>query len=297
VDPAAVLSYVPHVVILVALIVFAAKRRTWGRPALFGVGYYLAALFPVLGFFDIYYHRFSYVADHFQYLPMVGLIALAVHAIAHGLDKLGAAKMLSADNTKAAGQALTIVALVACGYLTWQRAAVFQSSERLCHDTLQKNPDSWIAHHKLGECLQRRYARDPNQLLAAMQHFRRALELQPEHPHVLEGLGNTLRLLQRDADALPYLRRAVDADPDNAIFRVNLGAVLERMRQLPEAITHYEQAVRSRPDLPAARASLGQALLRAGKPTDAIPHLREAVRLDPNDSRSASLLRHAEPVP
>jgi hypothetical protein len=33
--------------------------------------------FPVLGFFNVYYFRFSFVADHFQYLASMGPLALA----------------------------------------------------------------------------------------------------------------------------------------------------------------------------------------------------------------------------
>ena len=53
-------------------------RRSWGRPLLFALAYYSLLLSPVLGFFDIYYMRFSYVADHYQYLALVGIVALAV---------------------------------------------------------------------------------------------------------------------------------------------------------------------------------------------------------------------------
>jgi len=35
---------------------------------------------PVLGFFDQYFYRYSFVADHFQYLASVGVIALACAA-------------------------------------------------------------------------------------------------------------------------------------------------------------------------------------------------------------------------
>src|SRR5439155_16692755 len=51
-------------------------RRAWGRVALFGLGYFIIALFPALGLFDMYYLALSRVADHFVYLPLIGIVAL-----------------------------------------------------------------------------------------------------------------------------------------------------------------------------------------------------------------------------
>ena len=41
-----------------------------------------ALLFPVLGFFDVYFFRYSFVGDHFQYLASMGPLALLGAALA-----------------------------------------------------------------------------------------------------------------------------------------------------------------------------------------------------------------------
>ena len=43
---------------------------------LFGLGCFTVMLFPVLGFFDMYFLALSRVADHFAYLPLTALAAL-----------------------------------------------------------------------------------------------------------------------------------------------------------------------------------------------------------------------------
>jgi len=53
-------------------------RERVGRGPLVGVLFFGGTLFPALGFFDVYPFRYSYVADHFQYLASIGLIALLV---------------------------------------------------------------------------------------------------------------------------------------------------------------------------------------------------------------------------
>ncbi|HTT56885.1 MAG TPA: hypothetical protein VMF63_07240, partial [Opitutaceae bacterium] len=47
-------------------------RGVFFAGAVFGV-----SLFPVLGFFNVYFFRYSFVADHFQYLASMGALALA----------------------------------------------------------------------------------------------------------------------------------------------------------------------------------------------------------------------------
>ena len=53
------------------------RLRTWSRAPLAAWLIFGGSLFPVLGFFNVYPFRYTFVADHFQYLPNLALIALA----------------------------------------------------------------------------------------------------------------------------------------------------------------------------------------------------------------------------
>ena len=79
--------------------------------------------------------RYSFVADHFQYLAGVGLITLC----AAGLARMP--RIIPA----------TLVVLL--GALTWQQAGIYRNLETLWRDTLAKNPDCWLAHNNLGVAL------------------------------------------------------------------------------------------------------------------------------------------------
>ena len=50
---------------------------------LFGV-----TLAPALGFVNVYPFKFSFVADHFQYLASIAVIALVAAGIARGVGKV-----------------------------------------------------------------------------------------------------------------------------------------------------------------------------------------------------------------
>jgi len=54
-----------------------AYRTTWSRPLLFAWGFFCAALVPVLGFTDVGFMKYSLVADHYQHIAVIGVIALA----------------------------------------------------------------------------------------------------------------------------------------------------------------------------------------------------------------------------
>ena len=65
-----------------------ASRRRWRGP-LAALLFFAGTLFPVLGFFNVYPFRYSFVADHFQYLASLGMITLASAGVALLLARYG----------------------------------------------------------------------------------------------------------------------------------------------------------------------------------------------------------------
>ena len=125
-----------------------------GRPALLGLGWYLVLLFPVLGFFDIYYHRFSLLADHFQYLPIIGLVGWTVHVGSKALARLAGTWLgLAGKRHRYASVLIGIAVIGSCLSLTWQRSHVFANDGALARDAADKYPTSWLAFQKSGEFL------------------------------------------------------------------------------------------------------------------------------------------------
>ncbi len=48
----------------------------WGRPLLFVWGFFCVALLPVLGFIDVAFMQYSLVANHYQHIALIGIVAL-----------------------------------------------------------------------------------------------------------------------------------------------------------------------------------------------------------------------------
>ena len=58
--------------VAVGVALWRCRNRAWCQAVLFGGGFFVVALLPVLGFFDVFYFRYSFVADHFQYAGQRG---------------------------------------------------------------------------------------------------------------------------------------------------------------------------------------------------------------------------------
>src|SRR5438876_2499936 len=71
------MAYLPFLAATLGLIVLWALPGRGGRALFFAAAYYVVSLFPVLGFFSVYFFRYSFVSDHFQYLASMGPLALA----------------------------------------------------------------------------------------------------------------------------------------------------------------------------------------------------------------------------
>jgi protein O-mannosyl-transferase len=138
-------SYLPGVILVGCVTLFWWKRDTWGRPFFFGVGYFVVMLLPVLGFFDLCFYYYSWVADHWQYYSIIGVIALTVA----GGDMLR--RRLSV-RPRLLAAAATVVLLALLGIATWRRESVYASDVALWRDNLSRNPCVW-AHNNLANSL------------------------------------------------------------------------------------------------------------------------------------------------
>jgi protein O-mannosyl-transferase len=136
IDHGRLVSWLPGALLIVCFFVFWRGRKSWGRAALFGFGYFTVALFPVLGFFDQAFFRFSLVADHWQYYSIIGVIALGV-AVGERICR----KIAGEDNSsvKAIGSVVLLMVLTAA---TWTRASLYADSGALWRDTIAKNPEA-----------------------------------------------------------------------------------------------------------------------------------------------------------
>jgi len=258
----------PATALLMTLGLWMVSRRN--RGPLVAWLFFVGTLFPALGFFNAYPFRFSFVADHFQYLAMIGPLTLA----AAGIDKLfGRLK----DGRAFWEPQFCGTLLLILGGLTWYQCGLYADGETLWRATLARNPDCWMAHNNLGYILSQK-----GEVFEATAHFQKALQLNPDYTQALNNLGVTL-LQQGEVDAaIAQFQKALQSDPDNEETRYNLGNALLQQGNVNGAVAQYQKALQVNPDYAEARNNLGNALFKKGDVAGAIAQYQKALRINPD---------------
>lgn len=265
------ISFLPLAALVIGLFVLWLYRATWGRPYFFAFAYFIAALLPVLGLVEGTFWKFSFVADHFQYLASMGPLALVAALASQAWTPVD-------RNYPQLGLVASTAVLLIFGALTWQRALVFKNDETLWIDTLVSNPDCWIAHNDLGTFLLKN-----NQPAEAAAHIQRAVDLNPYYSAGHQNLGVILLKEGRVDDALAEFQTAIQIDPKDPGALDNLGNALLHAGKLDAAIQAYQASLRLNPVRIDARNGYGLALLQLGRADEAIADLQQLLADVPHD--------------
>jgi tetratricopeptide (TPR) repeat protein len=248
------------------------RRRARGPLA--ALLFFIGSLFPVLGFVNLYGARYSWVWDHWQYLPDLGLLALAAAALARAWEwaesRLGWPGLVPAT-------ALAVL----LGSLTWSHCGMFHDDQTLYRATLARNPGCWMAHNNLALLL----VDLPGRLPEAITEYEAALRLNPDFAEGHNNLGVALsKLPGRKDDAIAQYEAALRIMPDYSEAHNNLGLAWSTMPgRLNDAIAQYEEALRIQPGFAGAHNNLGAIWSKMpGRLNDAIAQYEEALRLQPD---------------
>ena len=308
---------------LVATVAWMFRSRS--RAPLTVILLFVGTLFPALGFFNVYPFRFSFVADHFQYLASIALIA-------------GAAALLG--RRRQVELSLAAVLGIVLGTVTWQHAHAYTDAGTLYRTTISRNPSAWIAHNNLASLL---LAGDPTpaRIEEAMTHLQRALALKPDYAEAHYNLGTAFERLARRQEAAAAYTRALELapgerrtlqrlaavshdrasalleeglghedagrleeaaqaytaaaalDPSRSVIHRSLGRVYQKAGRRDEAIGAYQRALQADPKSFEAHNDLGVLFAQLGRVADALPHFRAAVSLRPDDAAARANLDQA----
>jgi tetratricopeptide (TPR) repeat protein len=244
-------------------------RRYVGRSVEVAAAFFIATLSPVLGFIMLYTFRYTFVADHYQYLACIGPIAL----VSAGLVKL--------TNSVKYGQsflfALGILILSTLGLLTWRQSASYRDSETVWRTTIDRNSNCWMAETNLGSELSQ-----SGDIDGAIAHLEKSLQLKFDVPESHNSLTYALFRKGNADDAITEAHVALNFDPTNADTHAALGMALMTKGLLDEAIAHLSKAVEILPNHSHAHYNLALALAEKGKTVDAIAHYEKAIEAQPD---------------
>ena len=241
-------------------------RNRVGRSVEVALLFFVATLGPMLGFIMLYTFRYSFVADHYQYLACLGPIALFSAALMRlpGLLKWQRRWPMAVF---CGGM------LIVLGALTWRQCGMYADMETLWRTTIARNPDSWMARNNLGLLLAAQ-----GKFSEAIPHYQQAIQLQPGFAETYNNLGLSLVAQGKISEATQRYEQALRLDPDYADAHNNLGNLLKSA----DAISHYDRALQLKPDFPEAHNNLAVELATQGKLEAAIQHYERALQLNPD---------------
>lgn len=289
-------------VFLVLLLGLYLYRQRDSRSILAALLVYAVTLFPALGFFDVYPMRYSFVADHFQYLASVPILALVGSLLT---------TVTAGTGWRYLGPGLVIGVL---GGASWSRSHAFLQEDLLWLDTMRKNPAAWIAYNNLGlvymnrgqladamAMFQTSIQVKPNHALAynnlamaqeragepgrARRSYERSLLLNPTDVRVLNHYGTLLARLEEHDAALEQYQRALAVNPNDVDVRINLGNLYAARGAAEQAAEQFQRALAISPDNADAHHNLGSLLLNQGRVEEALTQFMFALRVRSNVAR------------
>jgi tetratricopeptide (TPR) repeat protein len=120
-----------------------------------------------------------------------------------------------------------------------------------------------------------------NRLTEAEQAYRQVLDVQPNHPQALYGLGTICQKMGNYQAAEQLLSQALQFQPDSVETWFALGNLHQLQEQLSEAVNAYQQALKLRPDSAPIYYNLGFILQQQGQLDEAIKCYQKALELKP----------------
>ncbi|MFM7108298.1 MAG: tetratricopeptide repeat protein [Planctomycetaceae bacterium] len=287
------------------------NRAGWGRHVILGLGFFLLMVAPVLGFITISYMRITWAADHFIYLPMIGIVGLVAAAGGTWYRRAG----IDERPLIKAGAAVLIAALT---FLSFNYAACWVHEDALWTHTLAHNPDAWQAHNRLGakkfsrghvENFGAEAALRPEldvvktrirpenriQNLGAFYHFSWSTHLRPDLGETHNNLGtawsaraqmaaqqgNKQAADQCMSRAIEQFAEACRVTPHVPAIHVNLANALAAAGRFDEAAAKYRELLEKEPGNPALINNYGVALYKSGKKEESIVQFRKALAIAP----------------
>lgn len=266
------------VALTLAILVWVSR---WRRAPLAGMLFFIGTLVPVLGFLNVYPFRYSLVADHFQYLALLGIVVPVSAGIALLLKHLRSWQRWT-------GYMVCAFLLIAFTVRSHFQSGIYQDIETVWQTTIRKNPTAWMAHNNLGAFFLKKGRLDD-----AIDHFTKAIEIKPDEASVLDNLGSALLQKGNLDEAIVLYQKALELKPAQASIHYNLANALLARGEVDQAIAEYESTLAINPNHTDAQNNLGAVLFQRGKLEQAIDHYQKALEVNPQDVRAEANLAWA----
>jgi tetratricopeptide (TPR) repeat protein len=251
--------------ILYPLSVILAVGISWYSQTFLGKGLWLAftgyllLLFPALGFINYSFMRFSFVADHFQYLASVGPIIL----VATGVERLKV--KLTGIREREDSSRFNLIPWgigVVSGVLVFQLCGIYQNDLTFWSYNMMKNPEGFYPRDHLALALLN--SGKPNE---AVRVYQDGLQYRPEDDFLHFHLARALAKAGKNQEAIHHLRETIRINPHFANAHRNLALALASQGKMEGASAGFAEALRLSPHEPNYYNDYGLFLQGLAQPT------------------------------
>jgi tetratricopeptide (TPR) repeat protein len=275
------------------------------RKVLFGLLFFLVAIFPVLQFFSV---GSAIIAERYSYLSYLGLFIAMGFILQSVYQKL-------ADNFRSPFIVLLAVYLGFISIQTYNRIQVWQNDETLWGDVIETYADDYFAYMKRGSYRAKNGQGDaalsdlnqsisifPNdyytlnnrgmiyfsqrEYVQAEQDFTRAINLDSTQYEAFLNLGLIHLNTKNYIESAKHFKKASQLNPNNDLIFLNLGLLYERMDLIDDALIAYNTSIQLNPNNSLNYSYRGQFYYRLGKYTPAISDFEKSIALN-NEGASA----------
>ena len=246
------------------LILLWSCRHRIGKDPLAGVAFFIITLSPTLGFVDYGYMQYSFVADRYQYLAGLGLIAVlmggAIHAMQPYITSFGSVT----------GGAF-VVLVIGLGSLTWSQATIYQDEITFFRHIVSHNPIARGAYLNLGHALLQ-----ANRFEEGYEASLKAIELQPNDSKAHSYVAHALAQMGRYDESVESLKRALELDPTQKVLWKNYGTLQYELQRYEEAVVAFLKAIDLGADSALIRRDIANSYYGLGHHTKAMEWIGRA---------------------
>jgi protein O-mannosyl-transferase len=257
--------------VVIAVVAGGWSLRRWSRAPLAAALLFCGTLVPALGFVDVYPFRYSYVADHFQYLASIAVFTLVAAAVMRSFQR-------TAVNSGRAELALCMAVGVPLAALTWMQSHQYVDERTLYEATLRTNPACWLCHNNLATA--KLHGSDAD-IEEAVHHLRESLRINPDDAEAHNNMGGVYQREGRYEDAIREHEEALRLNPQLVEARYNIGVCNQALNRMEQARAQYVEAIRAQPDYGMAHYNLATTLASLARLNDAEIEFKEALRFMP----------------
>lgn len=282
--------------LFIALVLFSKKHS----PKIsFLIGWFLVNLIPVMNIYPVN----AYMAEHWLYMPSMGLCILAALGIKYLYQNFKVKDLVVAGG----GIIVIVLSLLTVRQsLYWKDPVVFykriieinpdfikaynnlgkhysnlddfETASFYFRKTIEIDPRFEKGYHNLAVCLAKQ-----SKYEEAVEFYNKALSINPNFAPTYNNLG-ALFIDQKKYDlAEQYVAKALSIKSDIPKAYYNLGLIEQGRENLNKAASYFQLALKYEPNYTAAKNNLAAVLLKGGSAENAVKQYEEILSVDPNN--------------